>query len=404
MSMPNLLNSFITYIQTGQESDLNDSLSYYNFRHAVLRQDFYTTKLTQDNDAKILVKNLLDALDVPEYLRGRYINASLTVNDLLVELKQLHLPKNNRLQHITNAIKKKNDSLNVAIATSCAIASCGMWLLLPFLTQASVMNILKSIMTATFFFPVIGILFTLGVGLYSFIQGLLTPEIPLWRRFTNNFFLLAQTALNVAAYGSLIAATAAMTPIAASLFILAAAVSFIKEMTGLVEIFSQYMRLKSLPDTDELLPEVQKKIRLNYQFQTQKNQFLIELSASVVVAGTIALWCLLPTSLLISVVAIVAIGTVMLATKQMADWNKAYMRVQLAEQFSSAEEKWIKASTVQTVLHHQSQERPHNTTRGQRFFDKKIVTKNANIKSDQAEIASNEPPENGSSSNHYATP
>ncbi|KTD21853.1 Uncharacterised protein [Legionella londiniensis] len=351
MSIINTLNGFKAYIESGNPFRLQTCMDFYDSRSALLRQDFYTTKICQDEQIQGCVEEILRSLGVPPYLWGRYIGASITVYDFLLELKQLPLQKHEQIVHFISQIESKNKTLDRKIFFGSAFFVGLLWFLLPLLSEGGI-SILQGIVAATLFFPVVGILYTIGVGAYSFYQGLITPEIPLWKRFRDNFFLLAHSALNLAAYGILITAAATMTPVAACLFILAASVNIVKEAISLIEILIKFKNIENIDEHDDLI-SCQKKTRLIFEFRKRRNHVLVELGAAVVVAGIIAAWCFMPASLLISIGAILTIGLVYLAKNQIVHWNKQAISSAMEAQFNTLEQARIERNSDLSPEHSQ---------------------------------------------------
>ncbi len=353
-SILDALQWFQGYLDGDDPTLLEKRMTYYVKKRAEFNQDFYM-KLIDDPELSEVIPAILDGLGIPENKRSRFIKegktvyAQLSVYDFLAELRELAKTDKDKLEHFIQAIDERDESikkvLNIVRWTLILAAST-----LPAFFNLGGVTLVQSLLAVTLFVPVVGIVFTVGIAAYSFYQNSIDNTKSLYQRFHDNFFLLASTALNIAAYSVLITAATAMSPLAATLFVVAAGVDVIKEVSNLIKISVENKKLGPITDKDTLEQQQEKTRAANAQVKT-RNAVVIELSSAALMVGIVAMWSFAPAGIAVSIAAVVAIGLVYLAKKLASSYNEKTMKTHLKDDFSTLENDYEKKNGLQLGNH-----------------------------------------------------
>ncbi|WP_133127035.1 hypothetical protein [Legionella nagasakiensis] len=313
----------------------SERMKFYSKKMAVFNHDFYQTNINENEEIQACIQQLLLALGIPKIKWGRYLHASLTVYDFFLELQELTNRENKKINEFLRLITEKSKHKKRKILIGGAILLFALSFIPPFLITGG-LTAIQSLLAVSAFFPVIGLIYTLGVGIYSFYQSASEPNVSLLHRFRENFSLFASSALNLAAYGVLIAAATTMNPVAAILFVAASLVSVCNEVFHLVQVWNE--NRKKGPMTDEDLLEVrQEKIRIANDYARRRNNVVIALAASIVLAGIITVWSFVPGGIFVSIVILAAIAVVYGLKKLCSFYNDKRMKAHLVQEFEALE-------------------------------------------------------------------
>ncbi|KTD37801.1 hypothetical protein [Legionella oakridgensis] len=334
-SIIDTLQCFIESLQKKDTSLLHNRMNFYDRNMVVFNDDFHKTAINKNKDIQVCVQQLLMALDIPSSKWGRYLNAPLTVYDFLQELQELTRHEHEEINEFIKLITEKGRNKKRKILIGGSLLLFALSFLPPFLVTGG-LTALQSLLAASLFFPVIGLIYTVGIGIYSFYQSFSEPNVSLSHRFRENFSLLASSALNLAAYGVLIAAATTMNPIAAALFVAASLVSVFNEVFHLVLIWNE--NRKSGPITEQDSLEVrQEKTRIANEYARCRNNVVIALGASIVLAGIITVWSFVPGGIFVSIGILAAIAVVYGLKKLCSFYNDKRMKAHLVQEFEALE-------------------------------------------------------------------
>ena len=315
-------------------ASLEKAMAKYDHKLALLRQDF--ENITIDNeDVSPLIDQIFQTLEVRAVIRERYEHANITVLQFFLELREAGYQQNKLTNAFVQMIESRINNKNYLIG----YIGAGLVILLSYLPpffSAGGMSLLQGILAATAFIPIVGMVYTAGVAIYSFYQSINDKKKSWFGFFHDNFFLLAATALNVIAYSILIDAAVSMTPLAGLLFVIATAVYVVKEAISLVKISIQKKQLGPVSEDDSLEVKQHKTRALN-DYTKVGNALAIELSSAAVMVGIIAFWSFVPGGIFVSIAAVAAIGLVYLGKSLALAYNERTMRTRLQLEFERIE-------------------------------------------------------------------
>lgn len=357
-SINDTLISFYDYLESGADSTLKTRMQYYKKKRAQFKQDFHTITIN-DPSVQDDIQRILTRITIPESKKGRFHNASLTVYEFLKEIRELKKAKNPKINFFLKLIDQYDQATNRLLNILMVIGIVSVGILPNFLIFGG-FTMLQRSLALTFFIPLVSIVFTLGVASYSLYQRMIKKtHQPVYKQFIDNFFLLAQTALKIIAYGVLLAAATTMTPVAAILLVVASAVDVFKSLVDLGHVLVKEKKQGPIHVSDTLIIKQQKTRDANFYAKT-RNALIIEVGNTVLMAGIVAVWSFVPGGFLVSVLAVSAIALVFLMAKLASSYNDKRMDRKLTEAFEQVEEA------------HGVQERliPQNDTRSTNDIDK----------------------------------
>ncbi|MFY7698368.1 MAG: hypothetical protein ACOVQX_06115 [Legionella sp.] len=315
--MSNLLNgilyAFIDAIALNSQKEfrkLAKAMNNYDHPHQV-KQDFAT--LTIDNEAVLpLVENILDALAIPETMRGRYRRSQMTLLQLFTELGKINSQYsqliNNFVKIIHTKLHDKKDLIDYLSITLPTIIIC-----LSFFLALGGWAVLSLCLLT----PVAGLIYSLGAAIYAFYESSNDKTVSFFKYVFDNLFLIAATALNVLAYILMIKTPLSSGVLVPVLFVAATAIYVVKAVSSLLTFFLDDHPLEPVVDGDSLDVQ-QSKIRALYQYYKRRNSLLIDLASSACLVGVVAFWSFFPGGILVALVSSVAMGLVYLL-KSLAD-------------------------------------------------------------------------------------
>lgn len=339
------LRFFNDYLKGNNKVTLATYLKHvYGRQFADIYNDFHTININDNDEIYDQIQEILKNSNIEEKKQQRFQRANITLYEFLIELQQISYERNGQVNEFVRLIKE-SDTTKETIASLASVGAIVTLSLSPIAILN--LNVVQSLVNATLFFPVVGLVYTIGVGLYSIYQGLRDKKTQVMQRFTDNFFLFASAALNVAAYSVLIAAAVSVNPIAAILFVAASAVNVVKESFNLIKL-TFFDKKKEINADDSLASKVQH-ARLECESQKTKNNLLIELGAATAMLGVIAAWSFIPGGIFLSIASVAAIGLVFLGKKLLSSYNEKRSTTQLENTIDLLEAQYVLDSKVSAL-------------------------------------------------------
>lgn len=312
--------------------------------------DYYYTPINHP-ELKSSIERILDRTDIGEHQKGRFKNAPLNIYEFLQELEKLteNEYKRKPINAFIKFIEEKNKTRLILKGTF--IVGVGVSVLSTTFSVFSWPQI-QMILSATLFFPVVGLASTAFLTLYGIYQNE-QSSTPFWSRVRDNTFLLANSVLNMAAYVILLSAASALSPVASGLFIAASCIKAIKESCILIQHLIK--QKKSGYGSAKDLMAKQTNAREMFEFKKHRNALVINLTSAVIMVGIMAFWSLVPGGFVISAVAIAAMGAVALVQSKALSINEKNMKEQLNNEFERLEGEEDKEDKANETLGRPSQ-------------------------------------------------
>ncbi|WP_133131165.1 hypothetical protein [Legionella yabuuchiae] len=330
------------------EDDLNAVTpnSIYKKRLSDFQRDLRETYINETRELQNEVTRVLTAAKIKPKYWGRFVNAPITGYEFLNELLELthDLEKKSRVNHFLNEIKQIKKIRTRRLMDVLTVVLVGVaWLAPIFVTQTTA--ILKAL-------PVLGLVYTLGVAAYSFYQTHKNKRSFFMEKFIDNFFLLSNSAINIARHAILIAAAVTINPIAAILSVVASSINVLHQFVKLNYMQSKLKEHGSIKESDTLAQK-QIKTRLRSKSSKMRRDIIINLAAATVMLGIIAFWSFTPPGLIISVVAVSAIIAVAVLKKLGCRINAKITKKTLMQTFKDIEQAEVKKDLAsQNVADH----------------------------------------------------
>jgi len=303
-----------------------------------IAKDFHKTQLNEmlDNTGltEIVIEILLN-LGIPPYQWGRYIGASMSVYQFLLELNELTCKKNDHIQNLINYIDTKMGvfwySLLMALIFSLLLFTLG----LPFFIQSEVITIISEIVSAVLFIPAMRIIYNAGCALYSFYTGIIDTHIPLSHRLRDHIFEVVGAAIQIAA-ASLVFVAVATSPIVSILIITATALSVLKEAVSFIQLLLERKK-KYLEESEDPLTRQQHQARLDNTFKKTCNDLIMNIVAAILITAIVAVWTFIPGGLPLIIGAITAIALIHITKLLFRIYNEKNKKKELLETFEKLE-------------------------------------------------------------------
>ncbi|KTC64953.1 Uncharacterised protein (plasmid) [Legionella adelaidensis] len=316
----------------------------YGNKLAEIYSDFHTKKINEDAEIAAAVQEVLKLINIDQIKKERFQNANITLYEFLSELQQITKRQNAQVNEFIRIINSKDKRLeNIAAVTS--IGAIGILTLSPVLLNN--LPMIEALLGSAIFFPVVGLVYTIATGLYTLYQSVFDFKTPVMQRFTDNFFLSASTALNVAAYSVLISAAVSVNPVAAILFVAASSVDVLKESFNLIKLKLTSPERKINPD--DSLADKQEKARADFEYKKARNNLFIALGGAGAMVGIIAVWSFIPGGIFLSVAAVAAIGAVYLAKTLLNKYSENRLKEELEQTFEKYEQEEAAKGTKPTL-------------------------------------------------------
>ncbi|KTD13273.1 hypothetical protein SAMN02746073_1865 [Legionella jamestowniensis DSM 19215] len=334
------LAHFEIYLKGGDTSELKRYLQYYDKRLDELKINYHQTVINTIPVVENNVKNLLKNLKIPSYQWKEYLN--LTVYNFLLKL---HRESHPQIAYLLKLLDEKQPPSQFRIFLGIGVGIAFMSLIASPQMQGVLLS-LEALLTSVIGLPILGLIYNLSSTFYFVYQTQTDAKKDLFSRLYDNFFLLANTLINIMAYSFWIAAATPMTPLVAGLFVGASIVNVVKEVASLVQEYVKFQNLPAIQNPSDLLAH-QTYLRQTHGFNKHRNVLLINLATSVLLVGVMAAWCFIPGGLMVTLGALTGIGilyglkhfalkqndkrTRNALQKQLKAVEKEYDRIQLAE-------------------------------------------------------------------------
>ena len=351
-SLIDALASFNTYLIKGLEKVEPGHLDLVNFQKGMEDIDpaLFKDYVISDEKINTLILDILINLKIPKKQWGRYIGAQLSVYDFLLELRDYNKAENSKVTDFIDFIDEQAIfSWKKTIIGSLLLVIFAESGLAVFATKG-VITTIQSLMAGTLFVPVVGAIYTTVVAVYSIYENLTDKKTPLLHKIHDNLFLLAGTGLKFAAYGLLItaAATTAVLPLAAGLFVAAAAVFAIKEIVGLVRMKIQENHTIKIPENASLR-EHQQQARQELEYIKARNDRVIKIAPAVLYVGLIAVSSFVPGGIFVTAAVFLAMAVAYIIEKKAINYNNSVISKQLEHRFETLEQDYNDKKTLQNA-------------------------------------------------------
>lgn len=336
-SLIETLRSFDTSLIEGCGNALKERMSYYDNNWLQFNKDIYTISINSDEKIQALVAQILEHLKVPEQQRSRYLGASITVNELFIELRDHEASKNKKIDEFIGLINQQVRARLKKVVYGSVIIFAALEASSPVLAASGGFTALQGLIAAAAFLPLVGILYTTAAAIYSIYQNATDKKIPFFHRLQRNLFLFAQTAIKLTGYCILAAAATTSTPVVAALFVAAAAVVVVGEVASLVRMSLKerhhHVALDSAP-----LQERQAQARHAVDYIKRRNDRLINIAAAVIGVAIVAVSCFVPGGIFVTLGVVAAVTALYFVEQWALKRNKAVMDARLHRQFEEIEE------------------------------------------------------------------
>ncbi|WED43569.1 hypothetical protein [Legionella cardiaca] len=335
LSLINDLIQFEIYLRGGASKHLKTHFQYYAQNLNELKKNYHQTIVSSQPEITLKVKSILQNLNIPPEKWDEYLN--LTVYNLLLKL---HHDGHPQISYILELIDNKTavSKLKLVIAGGVIVTLIASLLALP--AFYGVLQTIGNLLISVIGLPILGLIFNVASTIFYFYQNHVDPKKTLFNRLRDNFFLLANAFVNIAAYSVWIAASAPMTPLVAGLFVLASGIDVIKEVVALIQENARFRNKPPLHDASPLLVH-QDYIRQSYGFKKHKKALLINLGTSIVLLAIMAGWCFIPGSLLVSIGAVALIGITYGVKHLLLKTNELTIREQLQVELREKERVYM---------------------------------------------------------------
>lgn len=159
----------------------------------------------------------------------------------------------------------------------------------------------------TLVIAVSGMTYSIVMGIYSLSNPHATSLASAYQLAFNDFFVWLNTGISVAAWVLFLSSAGMTTPLVATLFILSELVFVIKEIINL-SLFHWY-DMPTIPL--HASREIQRnQTRLAIEIEAHNHKAWVNLMSALWLTGIIAGWCLMPESLVVGAVSLIALGIV----------------------------------------------------------------------------------------------
>ncbi|MDI9819232.1 MULTISPECIES: hypothetical protein [unclassified Legionella] len=325
-------------------------MSYYDNKKDELKRNYHSTKINSNPRIIAKINVLLKNLNIPEKTWTNYHD--LTIYDCLQTLKS---QGHSQIDYILELIEEKAaaDKFNFILGGTLAITVVSFLLTLP--AFSTILALLEGFLMSVTGLPILGLIYTVGSAIYYFQDNQFDKKRTLFNRLRDNSFLLANTALNVTAYGLWISAALPMTPLVGALFIIASTVDVVKEIFSLAQLAYRYFYPPLLNESEPLIVH-QNHARNVYGLKQHRNALLINLAASILLVGIMATWCFAPGGIFLAIAAIAAIGIVYGVKSRLLKYNASRIRERLQNELATLETSY--SSPCEVTVSNEPSESP----------------------------------------------
>jgi len=332
------LDQFVIYTKGGSSESLKRHLRNYNQRPELLIRNF---KLTAINNPAIIeqIKSLLECLGIPKNKWKNYFDLNLTIYVFLQKLSQEgHVQVTYILSKIDEITEIKKSHL---ILGASFLGTLGLLLAAPFFP--SLLLIIGGFLSLAVTFPILGLLFSIGVAAYQICNNLVDKKNPFFDRARDISFRIVKFSLTVIAYSLLIAKAVVMTSLAAAFFLFSTLLDVVKEVLCLVQESLRYNNKQTMEEADPLTSN-RTSIRHEFRYKKHRDAAIINLLATIVLVGILMTGWFVPGFLVtvgLAAAMILTQGIKYLALRK----NEQLKRERLQEQLNEAEKRHFKAKS-----------------------------------------------------------
>ena len=328
---------------------LRKRITYYDKKMAELYRDFFTITINSDSKVTERIEALLENLEIPESERGRYIGSSLTVHALLVELIEHNKENNERTKdnklRLKSFLELVNNTSRIRwynLISHLSLALLGVELSMIYAGAP----VIEQIVTAALFVPVVSLVASIGIVSYSFYQNIFDAKKPLLERLKENFFLLINGGLTIAAKCIVIVSAPIAPPVSFILLALASGVSLLEEIMHFHQVVAQGHKMMTKKGNTSLRT-LQQQARQDVDYDKRRNSMSINIFEAVLLTGIAVAWCFVPGSMFVTAGLIVASLIVSISSKMVQKYNESTMKEHLKEKFIELEQGYKKPQTPQ---------------------------------------------------------
>ncbi len=159
----------------------------------------------------------------------------------------------------------------------------------------------------TLFISVAGIVYSVTAAVYSVSGAEIKSMDSVYRQAFDDFFVLLNAGISIVAWLLFLSTAGTTTPLVAGLFILAEAVFILKELINLA-LFFWYETPSINRDTR---PDIQRhQARLAIEVEAHEKRAWVGLVSAIGLTGIIAGWCMVPESLIVGGLSLIAMGLI----------------------------------------------------------------------------------------------
>ncbi|WP_419420379.1 hypothetical protein ACNVED_03500 [Legionella sp. D16C41] len=330
----NNLKAINEYIKGGDSEALKNELSYYDQRLNELKINFREVIITEDGEVIEQITILLANLNIPKAQWPNYIKKK-NIYQLLEQLNQRGFIQ---IAYIQQLIDEKLQISRVKLfAAGTGVATVLLSSL--FIPELIMVRLaLQSFILSIFSLPVLGLIGKVFSTAYFLYDNYADQKKTLIKRLEDNGFVLAGFVVNLTAYILWIIAASPMTPLVASLFVLASLLNVAKEIISLSHFAIKYKYYREPIPTEANVDLYRSYVRNEYSYLKQRNAVFINLMAAILLVGIMASWSFVPSGIIVTICAFTALAIVALVRKYSLNKNEKVIGKQLQAQLAHLNE------------------------------------------------------------------
>lgn len=304
MSAKLVLKKISAYCRSTNIEPLRQEMLKFDDNLTKFNHYFYRTTVNEKS-LNQAIKELLQSLDIPQYMWGRYLGQKIIIFNFLKELSALSDETKAKITPVIALIESSNQALNMKsllnVAVLCFVL---LHLAIPILLLSGVPLVL-SIISSSLFFPMLSVIYTLGAAAYSLYQNTMYPEITRFEFFHSNFFLLAKASANITAYMILLGSFVNAVEFASKLFVISSFLNWIEKVISWAHVIWYQHKLSSKEAVgNNGLESKQEHIRLNAELSKIKYKMLIGLACTLTMMSVTAVIAFFPSGIMLSVLSL----------------------------------------------------------------------------------------------------
>lgn len=356
------IDKFTCYLnQKASRKDLEQHMGYYGTNITLNTQDLYLTDLAQASSSPDLlaaVERFLDALNVPQDLRNTYFSKTISLHDLLLELKKdnRYQPSELEIDLFLGLVEQNDGFLNyrnpIGLANLIVIGLLFVVsLIIPFTVPATV-PLIKFFLNPATGMPFMGLSYSITVFFNDLYQTYLTGKKTLYEKSVHLAFLFSNASFKFTAYSLWIIASSTMPPLVGSLFVIGPIIYFSKEVYYAYRIHKEYQQQRQAEDANLGTTDLKRSIRLEHCYQRHKNAAMVNLAVAFITIGLMGVWCFFPGGIVMVGGIIASLIVILTARWVLEKWNDRRMqnKLELALEELSQESSPKNCSSAQLTL------------------------------------------------------